>query len=480
MKLSKRSTAWLGAVITAVVIGWLTMIPGEFLPPSEQTMLGITNIFKTKSPRPTEGFRFVLCWLEDDNTSGQNTKIVEQAFSGIEGVELIRDEDIVKASGAANKWRGEMREGARKVLNRWNGDLAIVGLVKVPGKTLSLWFVPREGDGTLRRADQPYELKNVTLQEEFHEDLRAQLVAVALSAVAPLTDRGMRNQVLKKGLTDATEKLTILLEGDTITKSERRAALSLAQGTALMALGQRESERERLEQAVAAYTEGLKEYTREDAPLTWAMTQNNLGLALRTLGERENRPERLEQAVAALNEGLKQFPQEEMPFRWGMMQNNFGTTLHALGKRERNPERLEEAIIAYTEALKVYTREDAPLPWAMMQNNLGHALRTLGEWESSPERLEEAVAAHNKALKEYTRERVPLQWARTQNNLGNALVAMGKRESGRESLKQAVGAYNEALKEYTQERRPHEWVGRRTMSASPLQSWVSERAERRA
>ena len=44
---------------------------------------------------------------------------------------------------------------------------------------------------------------------------------------------------------------------------------------------------ERLEQAVSAYVEALKEYTRERVPLDWAMTQNNLGNALRTLGERE-------------------------------------------------------------------------------------------------------------------------------------------------------------------------------------------------
>ena len=36
---------------------------------------------------------------------------------------------------------------------------------------------------------------------------------------------------------------------------------------------------ERLEQAVAAYTEALKECTRERVPLDWAMTQNNLGTA---------------------------------------------------------------------------------------------------------------------------------------------------------------------------------------------------------
>ncbi len=53
-----------------------------------------------------------------------------------------------------------------------------------------------------------------------------------------------------------------------------------------MSLGERESGTAKLEEAVAAYREALKERTRERAPLQWAMTQNNLGLTLLRLGER--------------------------------------------------------------------------------------------------------------------------------------------------------------------------------------------------
>ncbi|SIT45782.1 hypothetical protein BN2476_480011 [Paraburkholderia piptadeniae] len=40
------------------------------------------------------------------------------------------------------------------------------------------------------------------------------------------------------------------------------------------------------------------EYTRERVPLTWAMTQNKLGLALTSLGEREIGTARLEMIVS--------------------------------------------------------------------------------------------------------------------------------------------------------------------------------------
>ena len=57
---------------------------------------------------------------------------------------------------------------------------------------------------------------------------------------------------------------------------------------------------------MAAYREALKEQTRERVPLDWAMTQNNLGNALWTLGERESGTARLEEAVAAYREALKE------------------------------------------------------------------------------------------------------------------------------------------------------------------------------
>ena len=57
---------------------------------------------------------------------------------------------------------------------------------------------------------------------------------------------------------------------------------------------------------MVAFTEALKEHPRERVPLVWAMTQNNLGNALAVLGEREGGTERLEQAMVAFTEALKE------------------------------------------------------------------------------------------------------------------------------------------------------------------------------
>ena len=218
---------------------------------------------------------------------------------------MVHSARVVSASGAADDWRPAMRKGTLAVLKTWNADVAVVGSVKDPGKALNLWFVPRDGDGTLRRGDLPYELVKVTLQDDFHDDLRAQLTAEALRVAAPVAGTEIRGRVLENGLNGVTEKIAALLEGGAV-ESARRASLHMVLGNALATLGERERGPERLEQAVAAYTEAIKERPRARVPLDWAATQNNLGNALVTLGEREGGPACLEQAVAAYTEALKE------------------------------------------------------------------------------------------------------------------------------------------------------------------------------
>jgi tetratricopeptide (TPR) repeat protein len=238
---------------------------------------------------------------------------------------------------------------------------------------------------------------------------------------------------------------------------ERGAAGNLL-GIALQELGARESGTERLEQAVAALSEALKEYTRERVPLAWAGTQNNLANALRALGDLESGTERLKQAIAACRDALKVWTRKHNPRDWAMAQSNLGSALAVVGERENRTDHLKEAIVAFNEALKVYSHERFPLEWAMMQNNLGNALSVLGERESGTRCLAKAVAAYLQALKERTRERVPLYWAMTQFNLGRVFFRLGERESGTDFLEKAIVAYSESLREQTRERVPLAWA----------------------
>ena len=75
-------------------------------------------------------------------------------------------------------------------------------------------------------------------------------------------------------------------------------------------------------------------------PLDWAMTQNNLGAALAPLGNRESGTERLEQAVTAYTEALKERTRQRVPLDWAMTQNNLGNALTCpgrAGEQDRTP-----------------------------------------------------------------------------------------------------------------------------------------------
>jgi hypothetical protein len=88
---------------------------------------------------------------------------------------------------------------------------------------------------------------------------------------------------------------------------------TLTLGNALMRLGEHERGTARLEEAVAAYREALKELTREHTPLDWAMTQKGLGLAFLNIGVQESGTARLQEAVSALGEALKEFTRKRAP-----------------------------------------------------------------------------------------------------------------------------------------------------------------------
>ena len=252
-------------------------------------------------------------------------------------------------------------------------------------------------------------------------------------------------------------------------------------GNALSTLGERESGTARLEEAVAAYREALKEITRERVPLAVGDDPEQPGqraLDAGAAGERHGAPGG---GGRGLPRGARGVDARARAAAVGGDPEQPGQRASTLGQRESGTARLEEAVAAYRAALKERTRERVPLQWAATQNNLGNALLTLGERESGTARLEEAVAAYRAALEEWTRERVPLEWARTQNNLGNALSTLGERESGTARLDEAVAAYRAALKERTRERVPLQWAAtQNNLGIALLGASGSGRAARRA
>ena len=74
------------------------------------------------------------------------------------------------------------------------------------------------------------------------------------------------------------------------------------------------------------------------------MTQNNLGAALQKLGEREENPALFEQAIAAYENALKEWTRDRMPMAWGMTLANLGVARRTLADLTADIESAEKAV----------------------------------------------------------------------------------------------------------------------------------------
>lgn len=100
--------------------------------------------------------------------------------------------------------------------------------------------------------------------------------------------------------------LAKLLVGRAGDSDETGAALNDL-GIALQTLGERDSDTDRLEQAVKAFQQALKERTRDRVPLDWAMTQYNLALTYLTMFEKTAQAAHLDRAQDLLRAAAAEF-----------------------------------------------------------------------------------------------------------------------------------------------------------------------------
>lgn len=111
-----------------------------------------------------------------------------------------------------------------------------------------------------------------------------------------------------------------------------------------------------LAQAVAAYGEALVHRTAQDAPLEYAMVQNNLGIAYWSLAQHQQPVFLLEQAIAAYEAALKYRTVAAAPAGCAATANNLGTAYWDLAQQatvagERRIATLHQAVAAYETAL---------------------------------------------------------------------------------------------------------------------------------
>jgi hypothetical protein len=83
-----------------------------------------------------------------------------------------------------------------------------------------------------------------------------------------------------------------------------------------------------------------------------AMTQSNLGTTLQSFGERESGTTKLEEAVAAFSEALKERDRERVPLQWAYSFGKQGVALMLLAERRKDAALGESALTQITVALQ--------------------------------------------------------------------------------------------------------------------------------
>ena len=213
-------------------------------------------------------------------------------------------------------------------------------------------------------------------------------------------------------------------------------------------------------EAVAAHCEALKVFTRKQFPLGFARAQLGLGgdliVQVRLLEKRPGAKgevvrQLLGEAIKAFREALKVYTRKQLPQRWALVQNYLALALLEQGRQADAVESrrlLGKAVTAYRNALKVYTREQLPQPWAITQHGLGNALRQKGlrsDVKEGRRLLGDAVTAYREALKVFTREQLK-EWALIQHNLWKVLreqARLSDPEEGLPLIEQACIVANE-------------------------------------
>mgnify|MGYP002780523057 CR=1 FL=1 len=156
-----------------------------------------------------------------------------------------------------------------------------------------------------------------------------------------------------------------------------------------------------LQKSVTAYQTALEHSPAAQSPIDYANLQNSLGAIHWRLAQHsdvtssEGPQHHLPLAIAAYSEALAHRSATEAPLEYAMIQNNLGIAYWSLAQHQQPVFLLERAIAAYRAALQYRTAESAPAGCAATANNLGTAYWDLAQHLDSATKGPRPAAASN-------------------------------------------------------------------------------------
>jgi tetratricopeptide (TPR) repeat protein len=226
-----------------------------------------------------------------------------------------------------------------------------------------------------------------------------------------------------------------------------------------------------LECSIQSYQSALGILTKEDFPVQWATIQTNLGnVYLKRI--KDERADNIERSIQYYQAALEILTKEDFPIQWASNQTNLAAAYSQRIKGDR-VDNIERSIYSSQVALEVRNKENLPFEWAISHTNLATAYshRIKGDRAAN---IERSIQYYQAALEILTKRDFPIQWAMTQNNLANDYTEriQGDRI---ENLDRSIEHYKASLEVFNAESFPSEWasiqVGLARFSIEALQNY---------
>ncbi len=217
-----------------------------------------------------------------------------------------------------------------------------------------------------------------------------------------------------------------------------------------------------IRESINYFRKSLEISRKDEYPVAYAMTQNNLGNAYMDLpaSTPEERADNVRKAVECYKAALELRKKDEYPVDYAGTQNNLGNACMGLPAPtpEERADNIRKAVECYKATLEIYRKDEYPVDYAMTQNNLGNAYMGLPAPtpEERADNVRKAVECYKAALEIHRKDEYPVDYAMTQNNLGNAYMDLpaSTPEERADNVRKAVECYEATLEIYRKDEYP--------------------------
>jgi hypothetical protein len=222
---------------------------------------------------PAGRLTIAVAHLDNDKDREHEALLLDE-LRHFESVEVISIDRTVDPEQSDKK---KAEEKARGVLQQTRADVLIWGsIISLSGKSAMrlYWTAEQDVPGAKSTGKYQPQTETVALPSEFWNDLKQILGLLTQSRIASLTFDRYGHYVADK-LAPLIVQVRLLAQSrEGVWNPETLAGVQFSLANALALDGEQSGKNESLAESIELYRKILDEYTRERAPLQWALTQS--------------------------------------------------------------------------------------------------------------------------------------------------------------------------------------------------------------